>query len=149
MKAIIYLLFSFRGRISRKQWWFGIGVSYAFISILYIFVLAVSIDLQTELSIDLQNELFVLLWIPFLWVLLALNIKRHHDRNHPGWWTIITIISAIAIWILLSITPVTGLRGIIPILWIVFFGCLRGDAGKNRYGPPPKPLFKFIGGSHQ
>lgn len=135
VKAIIYLLFSFRGRISRKQWWFGIGVSYAFIFILYIFVLAVSIDLQTELSIDLPDELFVLLWIPFLWVPLALNIKRHHDRNRPGWWTIITL----AIWGVLLIIP--GVRGIVPILWIVFFGCLRGNAGKNRYGPPPKPLF--------
>ena len=131
VKAIIHLLFSFRGRISRRQWWFGIGVSYVFIFILYLFVVAV--------SIDLQYELFGLLGIPFLWILLALHIKRNHDRNRPFWWTILVLIFCMVAWVILAILP--GLRGISPILWIVAFGCLRGDAGKNRYGPPPKPLF--------
>ena len=140
VKAIIYLLFSFRGRINRRQWWFGILASYLLVFIIGIFSVAVYIDLETELSIDLQSILGGLIWIPSLWILLALHTKRHHDRNRPGWWTIIAMVCAIPTGILFKII---GLHGIIVILWIVFFGCLPGDAGKNRYGPPPKPLFKF------
>ena len=140
VKSIIYFLFSFRGRINRRQWWFGILAWYTFVSILYLFSAALYIDLETELSIDLQSILGGLIGILSLWILFALHIKRHHDRNRPGWWTIIAIISAMATWIMFKII---SLHGIIVILWIVFFGCLRGDAGKNRYGPPPKPLFKF------
>ena len=128
MKAIIYLLFSFRGRISVGQWWFGIFVSYAFIFILCIFSLAVSIDLQTELSIDLQDELFGLLSIPTLWILFALNTKRLHDRNLPGWWMLIALI------------PILGT---IYCGWQIAF--MSGDEGKNKYGPAPKPLFKQVG----
>lgn len=132
VKAIIYLLFSFRGRISRRQWWFGIVVGYAL-------MLCITFPAAFIPNPTLQ----AVLWIPALWILFALHTKRHHDRNRQGWWTIIAIISAMATWILLAIIP--GLRGIILILWIVFFGCLRGDAGKNRYGPAPKPLFKQAG----
>ena len=141
MKSIIYFLFSFRGRINRRQWWFGILAVYPLVFILLIFSAAIFVDLKTELSIDLPSIVGGLVLIFSLWILLALHIKRQHDRNRPVWWTMIAIISAVAIGIVSTIIP--GLRGIILILWIVFFGCLRGDTGENRYGPPPKPLFKF------
>ena len=131
MKAIIYLLFSFRGRISRKQWWCGLPVSY--ISLQFIIEI---------IAVNPNNFLAaVLMSLPFLWVPLALHIKRHHDRNRPFWWTILVLIFCIVAWFIFAILP--GLSGISAILWIVIFGCLPGDAGKNRYGPPPKPLFKF------
>ena len=129
VKAIIYLLFSFRGRISRKQWWFGSPVSYF---CFHFIIETIAIN---------PNNFFAaaLISLPFLWVPLALNIKRHHDRNRPGWWTIIVLLCAIPPWVVSANFP--ALRGIILVLWIVFFGCLRGDAGENRYGPAPKPLF--------
>ena len=148
MKAIIYLLFSFRGRITRKQWWFGVSLS-SFPS-LYLWELYIM-----NLKIWKNGNL---LWIPIalsliccLWMFFAVSLKRHHDRNRPESWTIIVAIFAIPFWIL-GLVPypgLSGLRGLITFLWIIFFGCLSGDAGKNRYGPPPKPLFKSIGGSHQ
>lgn len=135
VKAIIYLLFSFRGRISRKQWWFGFVVW-------WLFSLCIGTMVELIDSIATNGLGAIPAWIVILWSVFALHTKRHHDRNRPGWWTIIAIISAMATWIMLAIIP--GLRGIILILWIVFFGCLRGDVGENRYGPTPKPLFKNV-----
>ena len=114
VKAIIYLLFIFRGRISRKQWWFGLVVSFLFL--LCIFFAAASIPnpaLQAILS-----------YLPFLWMLFALNTKRLHDRNLPGWWMLIALI------------PILGL-----IYCKVQIAFMPGNEGGNRYGPAPKPLF--------
>ena len=138
VKAIIYLLFSFRGRISRKQWW-GCGFPVSFISLPYV-ILMIGGSFDISGNPTFPNFLIaVLMSLPLLWILLALHIKRNHDRNRPFWWTILVLIFCMFAWVILAVLP--GLRGISPILWIVVFGCLRGDAGKNRYGPPPKPLF--------
>ena len=77
VKAIIYLLFSFRGRISVGQWWFGfvVGLCIAFAA-----AAIPNPDLQAVLS------------IPFIWMLFALNTKRLHDRKLPGWWMLIGLI---------------------------------------------------------
>jgi uncharacterized membrane protein YhaH (DUF805 family) len=50
---------------------------------------------------------------------LSVAIRRLHDTDHSGWWVLI---------------------GLIPIIgWIVLliFYLREGDAGENRYGPPP------------
>ena len=50
---------------------------------------------------------------------LSVAIRRLHDTDHTGWWVLI---------------------GFIPIIgWIVLliFYLREGDAGENRYGPPP------------
>ena len=129
VKAILHLLFSFRGRINRKQWWFGIGIGYTF-----------SLCVTLPIYFSPKATWIVVLWIPALWIMLALHIKRSHDRNRPFWWGILVLIFCGAAGVLLTVLP--GLRGIGLILWIIAFGCLPGDAGKNRYGPPPKPLFE-------
>ena len=146
MKAIIYLLFSIRGRINRKQWWFGVSIcSFPSYLLWEIYILNLKIWRSGNL-----------LWIPIalslvccLWMFFTISLKRHHDRNRPESWTIIVAIFAIPIWLIGLYPPLQSLRSLITVLWIVFFGCLRGDAGKNRYGPPPKPLFKSVGGSQQ
>ena len=129
LRNVLFLFFSFRGRINRRQWWCGMPISW--FSLLYI---------RETIAVNPNNFLFaVLISIPFLWVLFALHIKRHHDRNRPGWWTIVAMASLGIAWVIFL--AVVYLQPIITLLWIVFFGCLRGDAGENRYGPPPKPLF--------
>ena len=50
---------------------------------------------------------------------LAVSVRRLHDTDRSGWW------------ILLMFVPVVG-----TIVLIVFF-CLRGGAGRNRFGPDP------------
>jgi uncharacterized membrane protein YhaH (DUF805 family) len=50
---------------------------------------------------------------------ISVSIRRLHDTDHSGWWILI---------------------GLIPIIgWIVLlvFYVREGDAGENKYGPPP------------
>jgi uncharacterized membrane protein YhaH (DUF805 family) len=49
----------------------------------------------------------------------SVSIRRLHDTDHSGWW------------ILIGLIPIVG--------WIVLlvFYVREGDAGENKYGPPP------------
>ena len=62
----------------------------------------------------------VVAYIGFIWASLALGIKRWHDRDKSGWWTLI------------------GLIPVIGAIWaFVEQGCLRGTEGPNRFGDDP------------
>lgn len=142
VKSIIYLLFSIRGRITRKQWWFRVGICSFPAHYLWE---TYRINLETWRNGNLLWIPIALLLVCFLWIFFAVSIKRHHDRNRPEWWTIFVALFAIPFSILGAVVYAAfpALLSLITGLWIIFFGCLPGDAGKNRYGPPPKPLFKL------
>jgi len=55
-----------------------------------------------------------------IWVGLAIQIKRWHDRNKSGWW------------VLINLVPIIG-----PLWALVEVGFQRGTVGPNRYGPDP------------
>ena len=138
MKSIAYLVFSTRGRINRKQWWFGVSIC-AF-PLLYIWE-----TYKMHLEAWKQGNM---LWIPvillllcFLWMFLAMGLKRHHDRNRPELWTISIFVLSTGFWYV-GITLIPGVNGIVALLWIYFFGILPGNPDANIYGHPPKPLFK-------
>jgi len=50
---------------------------------------------------------------------LSVAIRRLHDTDHSGWWVLI------------------GLIPIIGFIVLLIFYLRQGDAGENRYGPPP------------
>jgi uncharacterized membrane protein YhaH (DUF805 family) len=50
---------------------------------------------------------------------ISVSIRRLHDTDHSGWW------------ILIGLIPIIGF-----IVLLVFY-LREGDAGENRYGPPP------------
>ena len=55
-----------------------------------------------------------------LWVGLAVQIKRWHDRDKSGWWALLNVIPVIGqIWILIEC------------------GLLPGTVGDNRFGGEP------------
>ncbi|MDD9972910.1 MAG: DUF805 domain-containing protein [Candidatus Poribacteria bacterium] len=139
VKVILYLFFGIRGRINRKQWWFGVSIC-SFPS--YLLWQMYIMNLKIWRSGNLLWIPIALLLVCCLWMFFAVSLKRHHDRNRPEWWTIVLAIVAIPFWILGLAPSLQGLRGLIAFFWIIFFGCFPGDAGENRYGPPPKPLFK-------
>ncbi|MBG1231733.1 DUF805 domain-containing protein [Aestuariivirga litoralis] len=57
---------------------------------------------------------------PLSWVLFVSHIRRYHDRNKSGWWSLVAVI------------PVIG------GLWqLIELGFLPGNPDKNNYGPPP------------
>ena len=60
-----------------------------------------------------------IMYIPLMWVSLAIQVKRWHDRNKSGWWVLIGFI------------PLIG-----PIWALIENGFLAGDETENRFGKP-------------
>ena len=98
----------FDGRAARPAFWWWV-----------LFVLLVDIAVNL---IDLAIGIPIFSAIAGLGLLLpnlSVSIRRLHDTNRSGWWILI---------------------GLIPLIgWIVLlvFYLQQGDAGENRFGPPP------------
>jgi len=119
------ILFSFQGRIPRRQYWGGIGIQMLiFVPIGAIAGFLIPVVSRHGDSSSALPILLGILAIPLgvfaIWVGLALNIKRWHDRDKSGWWMLI------------------GLIPYIGGLWqLIECGCLRGTEGPNRFGEDP------------
>ena len=108
-----------------------------------VFVIGGASILSGDLSgLGAMIIILVLLYIPLLWIGLALGAKRLHDRNKSGWWLLL-------FWFLPAILQGTGeqidgigivltLAGFAISIWgLVEIGFLRGTVGPNQYGPDP------------
>lgn len=112
-------LFSFSGRIGRKQFWLTSLFMLVINIVAFIPVVATFDEVtQTPGIIGLIILLAVLVFNT--WVSLALYVKRFHDRDKSGWW------------VLISIVPIIG-----PIWLLVECGFLRGSIGVNQFGSDP------------
>lgn len=113
----INFLFSFQGRIARRAYWtIVLGVC---------FVSAFAGGVMGVLADDEANSVFVgiialVLVLPCIWIGLAAQTRRWHDRGRSGWR------------ILINLIPVVG------ALWtLVELGFLKGTDGVNRFGTNP------------
>lgn len=104
---------SFSGRISRKVFWIY-GVLLMLVGALVVFGIIGAISAASE---TLALILGIPAYIAVVWVSLAMQAKRWHDRNKSAWW------------ILIGLIPVIG-----GIWAFVETGCLRGTVGPNRFG---------------
>lgn len=109
------LLFSFRGRISRKPYWLF------FLAMLVPVLIVAGIGAALE---GIGMLLLVVGYVFFIWTCLALSVKRWHDRGKSGWWVLIGFI------------PVIG-----SIWAFVEVACLRGTVGSNAFGGDPTDLY--------
>jgi uncharacterized membrane protein YhaH (DUF805 family) len=107
--TVTHMLFGFRGRLKRLPWW----------------IATIMVDLALGMSAAIFGKprlsiLFFLGLAPFLiWITVAVQIKRWHDRDKSGWWFLINFV------------PIIGW------LWVlVECGFLRGSDGANRFGDP-------------
>ena len=102
-----YLFTSAEGRISRQQWWIGIGI--------LVVIWLISSALLGRDGI-LPFIMGVLIWLAGL----MLHIKRCHDRDKSGWWCLLLLIPFVGfIWALIDL------------------GILPGTIGDNSFGPDP------------
>jgi uncharacterized membrane protein YhaH (DUF805 family) len=136
------LLFSFQGRLNRKPYWMTVIATMVAIIVLLLFALILIREHRFEFA-GLTLVLLVILYIPLIWIGLAIGAKRLHDRDKSAWWLLVFYAAP-------GILSSAGNRmedvGFI-ILHIISFaisvwafvelGCLRGTAGPNRYGPDP------------
>lgn len=104
---ILYLFFSFRGRIDRREYWsaalkFGVVFAVAGMVIEYV----------------AKEHVWIACIIVFslFWPAFAIQTKRWHDRNKSGWWNLIIFI------------PIVG------YIWAsIELGFIKGTPGANRY----------------
>jgi uncharacterized membrane protein YhaH (DUF805 family) len=140
--SMTQLLFSFQGRLNRKPYWMTAIVTMLIIIVLLLFALILIREHRFEFA-GLTLVLLVILYIPLIWIGLAIGAKRLHDRDKSAWWLLVFYAAP-------GILSTAGNRmeevGFI-ILHIISFGisvwafvelgCLRGTPGPNRYGPDP------------
>ena len=111
------LLLSYEGRIGRKSYWMGtllLGV------IAFVLIFACIMLLGIFGALEGNDGLIRLLSLPFFYPAFALMAKRCHDHDKSGWWSLVSLI------------PLVG-----SLAALVWFGCMRGTVGANRYGEDP------------
>jgi uncharacterized membrane protein YhaH (DUF805 family) len=119
---ITYLLFSFQGRVRRLHYWLtAIGAGVAVVIIGGILVG------MSGLASGHPNPIVMLpliaIYAAYIWIGLALGVKRCHDRDKSGWFLLIGLIPFIGgVWLFIEL------------------GLLDGTPGPNQYGPSPKGL---------
>jgi uncharacterized membrane protein YhaH (DUF805 family) len=140
--SMMQLLFSFQGRLNRKPYWMTVIATMVIIIVLLLFALILIREHRFEFA-GLTLALLVILYIPLIWIGLAIGAKRLHDRDKSAWWLLVFYAAP-------GILSTAGNRledvGFI-ILHVISFaisvwafvelGCLRGTPGPNRYGPDP------------
>lgn len=110
-RGILWMLFSFEGRVPRRIYW-GVGVLGSSTSV------ALQLFLATMVWADALIVVRIALSFMFFWMAFAVTVKRWHDRNKSG------------AWILILLIPIVGQ------LWaFIEAGCMRGTRGRNAYGP--------------
>ena len=158
--GMVSLLFSFSGRINRKQYWIGTTLA-GFISGMGQLMLAATSsgsmlatkDPAAHLVASLTSSALSLpLFGLVIWASLAVQFKRFHDRGRTGWIALAPIVVSI---ILIGTIFADAFGGVplqqlfsdlmpwfvaLMVMGLAFFidlGCLPGVEGPNKYGPPP------------
>jgi uncharacterized membrane protein YhaH (DUF805 family) len=119
---IMHLLFSFQGRIRRLHFWLAAICSGVALGIVVSVLIPFS-GVMTGHMNPIFGLLVLVLYALSLWIGLALDVKRCHDRDKSGWFVLIVLIPLIgAIWLFVEL------------------GFLDGTPGPNRFGPSPKGI---------
>lgn len=103
-------LFSFKGRIGRRDFWIWIA--------LWALSMVLLFSLAGNGWLDLQMAAFALVCL--IWPTACVTVKRLHDRNRSGLWALLMVVA----WILLAGNwAVLGLGG-----WTLYSDADHGDA---------------------
>ncbi|WP_052742013.1 DUF805 domain-containing protein [Kiloniella litopenaei] len=115
----LWFLFSPKGRISSFDYWFIYFMPLIALCIVFI---SVYIHIGTYIPGILKDLFLGIFALGTLIPSILIHVKRWHDRDKSGWWTLIIFV------------PIIG------AFW-VFIECsfLSGTAGPNRFGPSRFP----------
>jgi uncharacterized membrane protein YhaH (DUF805 family) len=116
--GLIWLLFSYSGRIARRHFWLA---SFGVLFVWYLTLAMLASFAETQDGGDRQalDLVVVASLLPFYWTTFAIQAKRWHDLDKSGWWSLIGFI------------PCGG------FVALVLLGFSRGTFGQNRFGPDP------------
>jgi uncharacterized membrane protein YhaH (DUF805 family) len=141
--SILSLLFSFKGRIKRGQYWLAGLLMPILAGVLFgIYVAIIGSSLSPEYvkslkpgSSELQSLYpviipFVLILVMVLWSGAAIYTKRLHDRNKGAIWLLAIYGPALGSLIM----PFLLVLSVISMIWVfIELGCMRGTDGPNRF----------------
>ena len=139
---ILTTLFSFCGRHNRGRFWL-ISV-FALSCLLFLVAGLLSYASATQPAEKAAVATIIICWLAIvLWFQTANLVKRLHDLDASGWWTlpIYLIGSAFAVLVVAAGPQARG--GILLIAAIFGLGILaiiairEGTEGENNYGPDP------------
>ena len=145
------LLFSFQGRLNRKPYWITILATAVIIILLIVFALMMFGEHDFWAGGALLVVL-VVIYIPLIWISLAIGAKRLHDRDKSAWWLLLfylapSVLSAAANHAG-DVSIILHLASFAITVWaFVELGCLRGTVGPNRFGPDPLAPAMLAGAS--
>jgi uncharacterized membrane protein YhaH (DUF805 family) len=156
---MVSLLFSFSGRINRKQYWIGTGLvtMLSVMGQMLAFSSSVMLPSYKDSSAAIASALGASAFsIPInllvLWCTLAIQFKRFHDRGRTGWLSMIPLVLVVlAIGSIVGnafagapieklfadLLPLVVLMMITGLAFFIDLGCMQGVEGPNKYGPPP------------
>jgi uncharacterized membrane protein YhaH (DUF805 family) len=129
--------FAFSGRATRSEYWYWI----LFVTLVEVIVLSIGVTIGLDVLFQLLQILLsgVVLFIPTL----AVQVRRLHDTDRTGWWLLPPSIASVFLkdftdlgWIPLT-GPVPGFIILGMFVLLLFWNCLRGTEGDNRFGPDP------------
>lgn len=117
-------LFSFDGRVGRKAYWLflvavlviSMGIQFAALGPM---IAAAAADPEAAANMSFPVWIWII-FIPMMWMSLAVQAKRWHDVDKSAWW------------ILIGLVPFVG-----GLIALVFNGFIAGTPGPNRFGEGP------------
>jgi uncharacterized membrane protein YhaH (DUF805 family) len=128
---------SFRGRISRNEFWLGYMGLLAICGLLTQLLLYLAFHNPTGRLWD-RHELGRALSMPFiiavailLWPFISILVKRLHDLNISGWW----LVAAAAMPFVSRIVDINF--STLLLIVVTVLGSLRGRPESNRFGDHP------------
>lgn len=131
----------FRGRSRRKEFWlFMLFYSVVTIALFTFFIAGLAwTDIGRDATTQLSNiggpfllggAIFLIWYLATLIPMLAVTVRRLHDRGLSGWWYGGLLIA--------GFVPLVNLLILPGYLALLIFLCLDGEKGANKWGPDPK-----------
>jgi uncharacterized membrane protein YhaH (DUF805 family) len=104
----------FSGRAARSEYWYWV------LFVILVQIVAWLIDMTLfGFNTTGVNPIGALASLALFLPGLAVSIRRLHDIDRVGWW------------IFLALIPIVG------AIVLIYWACLRGTVGANRFGPDP------------
>ena len=100
--------FSFEDRVSRSEFWLKVWLPYMGLGVVFALIDVYTGNISEEGGIGTFSIIYTLLT---LWPLLAVSVKRLHDRNRSGWFFLIGMIPLVGIWITIELLFLAGTKG--------------------------------------
>jgi uncharacterized membrane protein YhaH (DUF805 family) len=163
--GLLSLLFGFKGRINRLQYWggtIGVGVVGGFLMVAVVFgTIFPAMGNKAALggALGFMALAIMVIFSALGWSGLSLQWKRFHDRGRPGYLAMLPMLVAVPAMFslighivsgappeaaMMALQPYVMVSSLINLWFFIDLGCLGGVNGPNKYGDPPGG--GFVGG---